>query len=86
MRVEIGSHEDKDRGSHKDIDRGSHEDKDRDLSTKTNPAWMVLTTLPVLPPNLRPLLELESGRLVFVERKLSKIRIRRIRDFSGVKT
>jgi DNA-directed RNA polymerase subunit beta' len=34
------------------------------LSTNTNPAWMVLTTLPVLPPNLRPLLELESGRLV----------------------
>jgi DNA-directed RNA polymerase subunit beta' len=34
------------------------------LSTSTNPAWMVLTTLPVLPPNLRPLLELESGRLV----------------------
>ena len=25
---------------------------------------MVLTVLPVLPPNLRPLLELESGRLV----------------------
>jgi DNA-directed RNA polymerase subunit beta' len=34
------------------------------LSTKTNPAWMVLTALPVLPPNLRPLVELESGRLV----------------------
>jgi DNA-directed RNA polymerase subunit beta' len=34
------------------------------LSTKTNPSWMVLTTLPVLPPNLRPLVELESGRLV----------------------
>ena len=34
------------------------------LSTKTNPSWMILTTLPVLPPNLRPLLELESGRLV----------------------
>ena len=34
------------------------------LSTKTNPTWMVLTTLPVLPPNLRPLLELESGKLV----------------------
>jgi DNA-directed RNA polymerase subunit beta' len=34
------------------------------LATKTNPSWMVLTTLPVLPPNLRPLLELESGRLV----------------------
>lgn len=34
------------------------------LSTKTNPSWMILTVLPVLPPNLRPLLELESGRLV----------------------
>lgn len=34
------------------------------LSTKTNPGWMILTVLPVLPPNLRPLLELESGRLV----------------------
>ena len=34
------------------------------LATNTNPGWMILTTLPVLPPNLRPLLELESGRLV----------------------
>nr|YP_009545201.1 RNA polymerase beta' subunit [Synura uvella]AYO28355.1 RNA polymerase beta' subunit [Synura uvella] len=34
------------------------------LSTKTNPSWMILTILPVLPPNLRPLVELESGRLV----------------------
>ena len=34
------------------------------LSTKTDPSWMILTTLPVLPPNLRPLVELESGRLV----------------------
>jgi DNA-directed RNA polymerase subunit beta' len=34
------------------------------LSTRTNPSWMILTTLPVLPPSLRPLLELESGRLV----------------------
>ena len=34
------------------------------VATKTNPSWMVLTTLPVLPPNLRPLVELESGRLV----------------------
>ena len=33
-------------------------------ATGTNPGWMVLTMLPVLPPNLRPLLELESGRLV----------------------
>lgn len=34
------------------------------LATKTDPSWMILTVLPVLPPNLRPLLELESGRLV----------------------
>lgn len=34
------------------------------VATKTNPTWMILTILPVLPPNLRPLLELESGRLV----------------------
>ena len=34
------------------------------LSTKTNPSWMILTVLPVLPPNLRPLVELENGRLV----------------------
>ena len=34
------------------------------LATKTNPGWMILTVLPVLPPNLRPLLELENGRLV----------------------
>jgi DNA-directed RNA polymerase subunit beta' len=34
------------------------------LATKINPSWMILTTLPVLPPNLRPLLELENGRLV----------------------
>ena len=34
------------------------------LATKTDPTWMVLTTLPVLPPNLRPLLELDNGRLV----------------------
>jgi len=34
------------------------------FATKVNPSWMILTTLPVLPPNLRPLLELENGRLV----------------------
>lgn len=34
------------------------------LSTKTNPSSMILTTLSVLPPNLRPLVELESGHLV----------------------
>ena len=34
------------------------------LSTKTNLSWMILTVLPVLPPSLRPLLELDNGRLV----------------------
>lgn len=34
------------------------------FSSKTNPSWMILTTLPVLPPSLRPLIELENGRLV----------------------
>lgn len=34
------------------------------LATKTNPSWMVLTTLPILPPNLRPLLELDNNKLV----------------------
>jgi len=32
--------------------------------TKTNPSWMMLTTLPILPPTLRPLLELENELLV----------------------
>ena len=34
------------------------------LSTKTDPSWMVLTSLPILPPNLRPLLELDNNKLV----------------------
>jgi DNA-directed RNA polymerase subunit beta' len=34
------------------------------FSTQTNPSRMILTTLPVLPPNLRPLVELENGLLV----------------------
>ncbi len=32
-------------------------------ANKINPSWMILTKLPVLPPNLRPLIELENGRL-----------------------
>ena len=32
------------------------------LVTQTKPEWMVLTSLPVLPPGLRPMLQLESGR------------------------
>ena len=34
------------------------------LATRTNPSWMILTILPVLPPSLRPLLELENGKLI----------------------
>lgn len=34
------------------------------FSNQINPSWLILTVLPVLPPNLRPLVELENGRLV----------------------
>jgi DNA-directed RNA polymerase subunit beta' len=32
------------------------------LSTKVRPEWMILTVLPVIPPDLRPLVPLEGGR------------------------
>ncbi|MGD1085987.1 MAG: DNA-directed RNA polymerase subunit beta' [Verrucomicrobiota bacterium] len=32
------------------------------LSSKARPEWMVLTVLPVIPPDLRPLVPLEGGR------------------------
>ena len=32
------------------------------LTSKTKPEWMVLTVLPVIPPDLRPLVPLEGGR------------------------
>lgn len=32
--------------------------------TQTQPSWMILTVLPVLPPSLRPLVELEDGKLI----------------------
>lgn len=34
------------------------------LSTKTKPEWMILRVLPILPPTLRPFVELENGRVV----------------------
>lgn len=34
------------------------------FTTKTHPTSMILTVLPVLPPNLRPLVELDNGRLI----------------------
>ena len=32
------------------------------VGTKSNPAWMVLMVLPVIPPALRPMIQLEGGR------------------------
>jgi DNA-directed RNA polymerase subunit beta' len=32
------------------------------LASKTRPEWMILTVLPVIPPDLRPLVPLEGGR------------------------
>nr|BDA97215.1 RNA polymerase beta' subunit [Cryptomonas borealis] len=32
------------------------------VATKSDPSWMILTTLPVLPPDLRPMVELEGGK------------------------
>ena len=32
------------------------------ILTNSNPAWMVLSILPVLPPGLRPIVQLENGR------------------------
>jgi DNA-directed RNA polymerase subunit beta' len=32
------------------------------IATKSNPAWMILSVIPVLPPGLRPMVQLEGGR------------------------
>jgi DNA-directed RNA polymerase beta' subunit len=32
------------------------------VGTRANPAWMILTILPVIPPALRPMIQLEGGR------------------------
>ena len=32
------------------------------LSTNSKPEWMILTVLPVIPPGLRPMVQLEGGR------------------------
>ena len=34
------------------------------LLTNTNPGWMILSVLPVIPPGLRPMIQLEGGRFV----------------------
>jgi DNA-directed RNA polymerase subunit beta' len=33
------------------------------ISTKTNPSWMILTVLPILPPGLRPFMKLDNNTL-----------------------
>ena len=35
---------------------------DQFLASKCNPSWMVLENLPVLPPDLRPMVQLDGGR------------------------
>nr|ARO90444.1 plastid-encoded DNA-directed RNA polymerase [Bangiopsis subsimplex] len=32
------------------------------LATGTNPAWMIFTIIPVIPPDLRPMVQLDGGR------------------------
>ena len=32
------------------------------VGTESSPAWMILTILPVIPPSLRPMIQLEGGR------------------------
>jgi len=34
------------------------------LLTKTNPSWMILTILSIIPPTLRPILQLENGKYI----------------------
>nr|YP_009555776.1 RNA polymerase subunit beta' [Selaginella lepidophylla]AZU95893.1 RNA polymerase subunit beta' [Selaginella lepidophylla] len=34
------------------------------IRTKTNPEWMVLSLLPVLPPELRPMVQLGGGKMI----------------------
>lgn len=55
------------------------------LATNVNPSWMILTVLPVLPPTLRPLLELENGKLVAADvneiYRLILTRNQRLADF-----
>ncbi len=55
------------------------------LATKTNPSWLVLTSLPVLPPTLRPIFSLENGKSIAADLnefyRLIIIRNQRLFDF-----
>lgn len=35
---------------------------DNFIATRSDPAWMVLTILPIIPPDLRPMVQLDGGR------------------------
>ena len=35
---------------------------DNFIATRSDPAWMILTILPVIPPDLRPMVQLDGGR------------------------
>ncbi len=57
------------------------------LFSNTNPSWMVLTILPVLPPELRPLYELENGMVISTDiNELYKIIIEKNEDYFILKT
>jgi len=55
------------------------------FATQTNLSWMILTSLPVLPPGLRPIIELEKGKLISADinelYKLIITRNQRLFDF-----
>ena len=35
-------------------------------SSKNHPEWMILTVLPVIPPDLRPMVQLDGGRFAHI--------------------
>jgi len=39
---------------------------DNFIATGSKPEWMVLTCIPVIPPDLRPMVQLDGGRLQLV--------------------
>ena len=45
------------------------------FQTNIKPKWMVLSTLPVLPPELRPMIELGEGELIMSDLNVLYIRV-----------
>lgn len=63
------------------------------LSTNTRPEWMILTYLPVIPPGIRPIVQLESGRFassdlnLFYRRIIIRnTRLKRLKDINAPAT